>query len=175
MEQNCSMAMHTCDRHGTYSARSNWIALSIALLTLGIAYAAEPSQYPEDFRRWVHVGTAVIMPGGSLPEGEQGMHHILANQKAIAGYPSGEYADGSILVYELRDAPQKNGVITEGERRRVDVMIKDSRLYGSTGGWRFERFWGNDRSQDAILDSGRSCFACHANVKAHGFVFSQMH
>jgi hypothetical protein len=114
------------------------------------------------------------MPGGALPETEQGMHHTFANQKAVDGYSSGDFADGSIIVYELREAQQKNGVILEGERRRVDVMIKDSSLYKRTGGWRFERFMGIDQSQDAIRDSGTSCFGCHSNAKAHGFVFSQL-
>jgi hypothetical protein len=55
------------------------------------------------------------------------------------------------------------------------VMIKDPNLYKSTGGWRFERFMGNDQSQDATHDSGTSCFECHTNAQAHGFVFSQRH
>lgn len=103
------------------------------------------------------------------------MHHVFANQKAVDGYASGEFHDGSVIVYELREAQQQNGVITEGGRRRVDVMIKDSQLYKDTGGWRFERFWGNDQAQDAIHDSGASCFGCHSNARAHGFVFSQLH
>jgi hypothetical protein len=86
-------------------------------------------------------------------------------QKAVDGYSSGDFADGPIIVYELREAQQKNGVIFEGERRRVDMMIKDSSLYKSTGGWRFERFWGNDQTQDAVDDSGTSCFECHSNVR----------
>ena len=141
----------------------------------GIAlYATEATQYPDNFRRWVHVGTGVIMPGGPIPESEQGMHHIYANQKAVDGYASGDFADGSVIVYELREAQQKNGVIFEGDRRRVDVMIRDASLYSGTGGWRFERFWANDQSQDAIHDSGASCFECHAKAKAHGFIFSQL-
>jgi hypothetical protein len=149
--------------------------LSLATLSLTVLYAAEAVQYPENFRRWVHVGTGVIVPGGQLPESEQGMHHVFANQKAVAGYSSGGFADGSIIVYELREAQHKNEVIFEGERRRVDVMIKDSRLYASTGGWRFERFLGNDQGQNAIHDSGNSCFECHAKVESHGFVFTQLH
>jgi hypothetical protein len=54
------------------------------------------------------------------------------------------------------------------------VMIKDSNRYKSTGGWRFERFWAN-QTEDAIQDGGASCFACHANAKTHGFVYSQLH
>ena len=169
------MATHTSNPRLTHIRRSAWIFLSLAALSLSVLYGVESVQYPENFRRWVHVGTGVIMPGGPLPESEQGMHHIFANQKAIDGYSSGDFADGSIIVYELREAQQKNGVIFEGERRRVDVMIKDSRLYSSTGGWRFERFWGNDQTEDAIHDSGTSCFECHSKAKAHGFVFSQLH
>ena len=89
------MANHTSN----YFRRSAWILLSLAVL-----YGAESVQYPENFRRWIHVGTGVILPGGPLPESEQGMHHIFANQKAIDGYSSGDFADGSIIVYELREA-----------------------------------------------------------------------
>jgi hypothetical protein len=150
------------------------LTLAVAVISLSVLYGAETVQYPENFRRWIHVGTGVILPGGPLPESEQGMHHIFANQKASDGYSSGDFSDGSVIVYELREAQQKNGVIFEGERRRVDVMIKDSSLYKRTGGWRFERFMANDQSQDAIRDSGTSCFECHSNAKAHGFVFSQL-
>ena len=121
------------------------------------------------------VADAYFPPGGPIPESEQGMHHIFANPKAVDGYASGDFPDGAVIVYELREAPQKGGVIVEGDRRRVDVMIKDSRLYKNTGGWRFERFMGNEQAQDAIHDSGTSCFECHSKAKAHGFVFSQLH
>ena len=103
------------------------------------------------------------------------MHHIFANEKAIEGYASGNFADGSIIVYELREAQQQKGIIFEGDRRRVDVMIKDSNQYRDTGGWRFERFLGNEQEQDAVHDSGNSCFACHMGADKHGFVFSQLH
>jgi hypothetical protein len=155
-----------------------FFTLAFAAISFGVLYsythAAETVPYPDNFRRWVHVGTGVILPGGTLPESEQGMHHIFANPKAIEGYASGDFGDGSVIVYELREAQQKSGVIFEGDRRRVDVMIKDSNLYKGTGGWRFERFWANDQTQDAVLDGGTSCFACHDNAKSHGFVFSQL-
>ena len=143
------------------------------LLPLSGLHAAESVQFPASFRRWVHVGTGVILPGAN-PQlmSEEGMHHIFANQKAINGYSSGDFSDGSIIVYELREAQQKNGVIFEGDRKRVDVMIKDSSLK-DTGGWRFERFWGYDQTQNAVHDSGTSCFQCHSKANAHGFVFSK--
>jgi uncharacterized protein DUF6597/cytochrome P460 len=75
----------------------------------------------------------------------------------------------------LLETQQKNGMLLEGERRRVDVMVKNSSLYGSTGGWRFERFLSSAPAQDAVQDSGAACFACHSKVKAHGFVFRELH
>jgi Cytochrome P460 len=162
--------MHPSPPRLTYIRRSLWILFSLTTL-----YAADLAQYPDNFRNWVHVETAVLMPGANPRlASEEGMHHIFANQKAIDGYASGNFADGSIIVYELREAQQKNGVIIEGERRRVDLMIKDASLYSSTGGWRFERFWGNGQTQDALHGSGTTCFDCHAKAKAHGFVFSQL-
>jgi hypothetical protein len=169
------MPTHVCRSPRLRFHQSLWIAPVLAALLITLLYAAETVQYPDTFRRWVHVGTGVILPGGPIPETEQGMHHIFANQKAVSGYESGDFADGSVVVYELREAQQKNGVIFEGERRRVDVMIKDSTHHSSTGGWRFERFWGNDQAQDAVHDSGASCFECHAKAKQHGFVISQLH
>lgn len=152
------------------------LVVSTAIQLQSGFFGAESGGYPDNFRRWVHVGTGVIMPGTN-PQlmSEEGMHHIFANQKAANGYASGDFPDGSIIVYELREAQQKNGVIFEGDRKRVDVMIKDSSLYKNTGGWRFERFWADEQTQDAIRDSGRSCFQCHSKANAHGFVFSQLH
>jgi Cytochrome P460 len=145
------------------------------LVSLNALYAAESVQYPDNFRRWVHVGTGVVLPGVNPQlKSEEGMHHVFANEKAVEGYSSGDFRDGSIIVYELREAQQKNGVIFEGDRKRVDLMIKDS-SFKSTGGWRFERFWGNDRAQNAVPDSGTPCFQCHSKANAHGFVFSQLH
>jgi hypothetical protein len=164
------------NRHLTCFRLSAWILLPFTAFALSAGHGAEAVDYPDNFRHWVHVGTGVILPGANpLLASEEGMHHIFANPKAVDGYSSGDFADGSIIVYEVRETQQKNGVIFEGERRRVDAMIKDSSLYSSTGGWRFERFWGNDQTQDALHGSGAKCFDCHAKAKAHGFVFSQLH
>src|SRR4051812_21828142 len=86
-----------------------------AVLSLSPSYGADSVHFPDSFRRWVHVGTGVIMPGTN-PQltSEEGMHHVFANQKAADSYASGDFADGSIIVYELREAQQKNGVIFEG-------------------------------------------------------------
>lgn len=136
-----------------------------ALLAVGVIYAAESVHYPDGFRRWVHVRTGM---------NKEEVHHVFANQEAVKGYPSGNFPDGSIIVFEVRAIHQTGDEIGEGERRRVDVMIKDSSHYASTGGWRFERFMGTDQLQDVIHDGGVSCSQCHAQVSAHGGVFSRL-
>lgn len=97
----------------------------------------EPAQagvsYPAGFREWVHVKSGVL--GAEFPmEPERGIHHVYANKAALAGLQSGRFEDGSILVYDLASLTQRDGVGTEGARRRIDLMIKDSKRYPDSGG-----------------------------------------
>lgn len=161
--------------HLRFVLRSTSILVAVSALTLTTLRSDEGAQYPESFRRWVHVGTGVILPGTNPQmKSEEGMHHVFANPKAADAYATGEFPDGSVIVYELRETEQKNGVIFESDRRRVDVMIKDSNLYKNTGGWRFERFVGDQKTENAVKDAGSSCFQCHSKADKHGFVFSQL-
>jgi hypothetical protein len=158
-----------------YLLRSASVLISLAVLTLTLLHSDEGVQYPDGFRRWVHVGTGVILPGTNPQlKNEEGMHHVFANPKAAEAYAGGDFPDGSVIVYELRETQQSDGVMTEGPRRRVDVMIKNSNSNKSTGGWRFERFFGDQQTENAIHDSGASCFSCHSKADKHGFVFSQI-
>jgi len=166
---------HRSTHHQKHFLRSTLTIVALATAAITFLHSDEGVQFPDGSRRWVHVGTGVILPSDNpMMKPEEGMHHVFANAKAADAYATGDFPDGSVLVYELREAQQKNGMIFEGERRRVDVMIKDSNLYKSTGGWRFERFFGDQRSENAIKDAGSSCFQCHAKADKHGFVFSQL-
>lgn len=129
--------------------------------------------YPTGFREWVHVKSGVLGPEFPM-EQERGVHHIYANKAALAGVESGSFDDGSILVYDLVSLTEKGGVGTEGPRRRIDVMVKDSKLYADSGGWGFARFMGDDQDHDVLTsDVRKTCLQCHEKQKAHGFVFSQ--
>ena len=137
----------------------------------------EPSQthvpYPSGYREWVHVKSGVLGPEFQM-ESERGLHHVYANRTALAGIASGTFEDGSILVYDLISLSEKGGVETEGARRRIDVMVKDSRLYADSGGWGFGRFMGDDHEHDVLTpDIRKVCLQCHENQKAHGYVFSE--
>lgn len=138
---------------------------------------AEPEQapvsYPAGYREWVHVKSGLL--GAEFPaEPERGIHHIYANKAALSGLESGTYEDGSILVYDLVSLSENNGVGTEGTRRRIDVMFKDTKRYPESGGWGFGRFMSDDHETDVLTtDVRKVCFQCHEKQKAHGFVFSE--
>ena len=58
-----------------------------------------------------------------------------------------------------------------GQATTVQVMVKDSRRYASTGGWGFGRFI---NGQPADLAQHQTCFACHAaRVKDRDYVFTR--
>jgi hypothetical protein len=138
-------------------------------------HVGEPVPYPNDFRGWVHVKSALLTTAHPAFQSEGGLHHIYANPKATEGYKTGQFPDGSVIVYELLETHEKDGVVSEGTRRRVDVMLKDTAAYGSTGGWGFERFPGASQTDRAVRDSARAmCFECHSHAQEHGFVFSRM-
>ena len=160
-------------------------SLSAALVVLAAGSAAlifeahgdESSQaqitYPAGYRQWVHVKSGII--GSEFPmEPERGIHHVYANRTALTGFESGNFEDGSVMVYDLVSLSEKGGVSTEGTRRRIDVMVKDSKLYAATGGWRFGRFMADDHEHNVMTpDLHKACVQCHEKQKAHGMVFSE--
>jgi hypothetical protein len=161
-------------------------SLPAAVVVLAVGCAAlifelkgdEPSQpqvaYPAGYRQWVHVKSGVI--GAEFPmETERGIHHVYANPAALAGFESGTFEDGSVVVYDLVSLSDKGGIGTEGPRRRIDVMVKDSKLYAGTGGWGFGRFMADDHEHNVMTaDLHKVCFQCHEKQKAHGMVFSEL-
>jgi hypothetical protein len=148
---------------------------SIAFLLLSAGYGAEGVAYPAAYREWIHVKSGLVTSAQPALQSERGLHHIYANSKATAGYRSGEFPDGSIIVYELLETQGEDGIMTEGSRRRLDVMVKDATRYANTGGWGFQRFIGSTKSVGALNEAGQStCFECHSSAKVHGFVFSHI-
>jgi hypothetical protein len=130
--------------------------------------------FPEGYRYWSHAKTMLIQPGHALENPFQGIHHIYANGKAANGYKTGKYADGSVLVFDLLKYEEKDKTIQEGARKLVGVMHKDSTKYAATGGWGFEGFAGNSKTERLVKDGGKSCFDCHAPQKGKDYVFSEL-
>lgn len=89
------------------------------------------------------------------------------------GYRTGRFPDGSVIVFDLLETRDNAGTTTEGPRKFIDVMVKDSQLYAGTGGWGFEEFTGNSHTDRALTPQARiDCYTCHTRQKDHGFVFS---
>jgi hypothetical protein len=147
----------------------------ICILTLSPLHADEPIAFPDGFRSWVHVKSALITSAHPAFKSEGGIHHIYANPKAAEAYASGQFPDGSVIVYELLETVEKDGLITEGVRRRIDMMVKDGDRYKATGGWGYERYMGTASKVGVLDNAGQTgCSACHARAQDHGSVFSRM-
>ena len=141
----------------------------------GPALAADPQvPYPEGYRGWHHVKSMVIDKGHPLYESFGGIHHIYANQKAMAGYKSGKFPDGAVIVFDLLEAKAADNALSEGARKVLGVMHKDAKKYAATGGWGFEGFGAGDRKKRVVGENAASaCFNCHAPQKDHDYVFSR--
>ncbi len=139
------------------------------------ATAAEPPAvpYPEGYRHWLHVKSMVIQPGHALFDAFGGIHHLYANKKAEQGYKSGSFPDGAVIVFDLLEAPSADNTVQEGARKVVGVMHKDSKRYAATGGWGFEGFKGDSKTERAVGNAAAgACYGCHAPRKAQDYVFS---
>jgi hypothetical protein len=152
------------------------LPLAILALTATATLAATVPEvpYPANYRSWTHVKSMVIEPGHSLHAAFGGIHHLYANDKAMAGYRSGKFGDGAVIVFDLLEAPAKDHAVTEGARKVVGVMHKDARKYAATGGWGFEGFAGDSQSERVVgANAATACFACHQAQSASGYVFSR--
>jgi hypothetical protein len=141
------------------------------------AVAASPADsiaYPQDYRKWIHVKSQIIGAQSPFFAGSGGIHHIYANDKAMEGLQTGKFADGSILVFDLLEARETAGVTVEGARQRIDMMVKDTQRFTASGGWGFERFTGDSRTDRPLTEENRTlCFTCHEKRKARDYVFSE--
>lgn len=139
-----------------------------------LALAATPEvPYPANYRDWTHVKSMVIEPGHALHAAFGGIHHLYANDKALQGYRTGRFPDGAVIVFDLLEANSADHAVTEGKRKVVGVMHRDAAKYAATGGWGFEGFAGDSKTERAVgANAASACFGCHTARKANEYVFS---
>lgn len=150
------------------------LLVAVAMLA-GAAHAAGPAPvaYPDGWRQWMHVKSMQIHAGHPLYEAFGGVHHLYANPKAIAGYRDGRFADGATIVFDLHDADTRDAVTTSGARKVLGVMHKDAKRFAATGGWGFEAFKGDSKTDRVVGDTAKAaCFECHTSQKSRDYVFS---
>ena len=149
--------------------------LTVASILVGVSAQTVSVPYPEGYRDWRHVKSMVIGEGHPLFASFGGIHHIYANDAALKGYASGTFPDGAVIVFDLLEATSGGGAITEGPRKVLGVMHKDSKRWPATGGWGFEGFKGDSRTERAVAaQASTACFQCHTQQKGRDFVFSQL-
>ncbi len=150
------------------------VLMGVLVLVSGV-YAGDMKKvdYPQGYRDWTHVKTMMIEPGHALENPFGGIHHIYANKKAKKGLKTGKYEDGATLVFDLLNYDRKEHAVSESKRKLVGVMYKDQEKFSKTGGWGFEGFAGDSKTERLVTDGGVSCFACHSPQKTDDFVFSK--
>jgi len=157
--------------------KAELMLLPVVVLVFNFALTAqvdETPSFPKEFRKWAHVKSVLVGPQSSAFATEGGIHHIYANDKALEGYGSGKFPDGSVIVYDLLETKEVAGNTIEGQTLRVDVMIKQSERYASTGGWGFMSFSRNDQTNGNLTAARQAtCADCHIHRKDHDFVFSE--
>jgi hypothetical protein len=154
--------------------RTSMVAVLVGATTMAVLAAqAGNVPYPEGYRDWRHVKSMVISAGHPLHEAFGGIHHLYANDLALKGYAAGKFPDGSIIVFDLLEAHTKDNATTEGARKVVGVMHKDSKRWTATGGWGFEGFKGDSKADRAVAaNAAAACFQCHTSQKNRDYVFS---
>ena len=162
----------------TFRRRPCWSGVAVAAaLLVPLSAAAESASplfgvtIPESYRQWEMVSVA----HESDPLNE--LRAILGNTAAIGAYQEGTlpFPDGTILVklaWKHVQSSESPPAFVPGAATTVQVMVKDSMRYASTGGWGFGRFIGGLAVDEA---QHKTCFACHqALVKDHDYVFTRL-
>lgn len=129
--------------------------------------------YPEGYRTWAHVKTGLVSSRHPTFANSGGFRHIYANPQALAGYKSGTFPDGAVIVVDWLEGVDKDGAFTEGSRRRLDVMAKDKARFFATRGWGFEQFMGDTRTERGVQAADKQCVACHTGPGTRDLVFSK--
>ncbi|HKR41320.1 MAG TPA: cytochrome P460 family protein [Paraburkholderia sp.] len=125
---------------------------------------------PPGYRKWEMIAPAE--EAAPLDE----LRVVLGNPVAIKAIENATlpYPDGTILVklaYKRKQSDDFGSATVPGQPTTVQVMVKDSRRYASTGGWGYGRFINGVPANEA---QHQTCFACHASkVKDRDYVFTR--
>jgi hypothetical protein len=150
------------------------LMLAGAFVATSPAWAADVP-YPAGYRDWHHVKSMLINQGHPLYDAFGGIHHIYANAKAMKGYRTGKFENGSVIVFDLLEAKPGDNAVQEGNRKVTGVMHRDTGHFAATGGWGFEGFKGDSKSERAVgANATSACFECHAPQKGSSYVFSKL-
>jgi len=106
---------------------------------------------------------------------------ILGNDVAIKAYCERKlpYPDGTIIArmaWSYVPSEESNKVFgraqsfVAGPPINLQLLVKDSGKYASTGGWGFAQFKDGKPADEAVH---KTCFPCHEPAKARDFVYTR--
>ena len=132
---------------------------------------------PAGYRDWRAV--SVAHEAGNLND----IRVVLGNDIAIKAYRDGSkpFPDGTMiarLAYKYVPSAQNNAIFGQqqsfvaGDPTNVQISVKDSKRFASTGGWGYGQFEGGKPNPSEALM--QTCFACHTRLdRADDFVFTR--
>ena len=142
-----------------------------------VARAIDEGKLPPGYRDWRLI--SVAREEGDLDD----IRAVLGNDVAIDAYRNGTrpFPDGTIIArlawsYDASDENNKSfgrrqSWVAGHPKNGVQFMVKDSKKYDSSGGWKYAQF----DDGKPLLDAAKlqSCFACHQAFKDHDYVFTR--
>ena len=143
----------------------------LVVAALGLIAAGEaPIAFPEGFRTWTHISSAVLGPENPAAPKYEGVHYIYANPKAMEGYRTGKWPDGAVIVYDQWTAEVAGKDATAaGARKFIDVMVRDSRRFAATGGWGYTEFTAPGWTRVSEIEANqKGCDGCHDKTATGG-------
>lgn len=147
--------------------------VATALALSAQVYASDAIEYPDGYRQWTHVKSMTIHKGHALETPFLGIHHVYANDKALSGLQSHDYEDGAAFAFDQLEYQTKDKASIEGPRVLLGIMVKDNARFPETGGWGYEAWAGDSRSERLVKDGGASCHGCHMQRKEQDFIFTE--
>ena len=162
------------------------IVATAAVAALACVSFADPdpspiTKLPEGYREWPLISVA------NLRSPLNDLRAKLGNPVTMRAYRDKTipFPDGATIVRlawkqdtsaennaAFRSAPMQERVsesFVAGSATNVQLMVKDSKKYASTGGRGFAQFTNGKPDTGAVL---KTCFGCHAPAKDHDFVFT---
>ena len=129
---------------------------------------------PPGYRDWKLI--SVAHEEGNLND----LRALLGNDVAIEAYREEKlpFPDGTIiarLAWSYVPSEENNKVFgraqsfVAGSPINLQLSVKDSRKYASTGGWGFAQFKDGKPADEGVH---KTCFACHEAAKVRDFVFT---
>jgi hypothetical protein len=140
---------------------------------------------PPGYRDWKLIAVSEIAAGDKSQ-----LRAEFGNDIAIKAFKEGTlpFPDGSIVIAQhwakvsspdndkvLATAPMVAGLnspksFVPGSFINMQIMVKDSQKYASSGGWGFADFKDGKPGDEALH---KTCFPCHAPAKAHDYVYTR--